>query len=61
MIIAMAVGGYRYNPNAKKSKITQEIVHDADKLGITIDPDTVRKWLKESAEHIPFDDYFDEL
>lgn len=53
MVITMATTGYRYDPKDKKSGTTGEIVNDAESLGINIDADTVRKWLKESAQLLP--------
>lgn len=53
MVITMATTGYRYDPKEKKSGTTGEIVNDAESLGINIDADTVRKWLKKSAQLLP--------
>lgn len=50
MVITMAVYGYKYDPKAKKSHVPADIVSDAELLNLTIDSDTVRKWLKEAAE-----------
>jgi hypothetical protein len=49
MIIAMAINGYAFDPHEKKSVIPVGIVEDVDRLGLSIDADTVRKWLKEAA------------
>ncbi|MDZ7655710.1 MAG: hypothetical protein U0997_07170 [Sulfurimicrobium sp.] len=58
IIIGMAVCGYRYDPNDKKpSEITGEkagsIHADLGKLGISVDVDTIRKYLKEAKELLP--------
>lgn len=53
MVITMAVKGYSYNPQQKKSTATQEIADDAASVGLTIDPDTVRKWLQQGAAILP--------
>lgn len=53
MVIAMAMKGYSYNQKDKKSGVPGEIVDDAAALGLAIDADTVRKWLKESAQLLP--------
>lgn len=53
MIITMAKVGYGYDPKDLKSKITSEIVKDAESLGLSIDMGTVRKWLKKGAELLP--------
>jgi len=49
MVITMAIKGYSYNPNDKKSNVTNEIVEDACGLGLSINIDTVRKYLKAGA------------
>jgi hypothetical protein len=53
LIIGMAVKGYSYNPNTSRSPTAQEISDDLAMLGISVDPDTVRKWLREAAELLP--------
>jgi len=55
MIIGMAVSGYCYDPTATRSSTPKEIVDDLDLRGISIDVDTVRKWLKEASELLPQD------
>ncbi len=53
LIIGMAVAGYSYNPRAKRNDATADIVDDLDRLGIHLDSDTVRKWLKEGRALLP--------
>ena len=53
LVIAMSIGGYGYDPNAKRSPIPQQIADDLVGQGISMDVDTVRKWLKEAAEFLP--------
>lgn len=53
IIISMAVDGYGYDPNQTKSPTAAEIQKASEKLGISIDVDTVRKWLKKSADFFP--------
>lgn len=53
IIIGMAIGGYGYNPQEKRSEIPRQIVEDIERSGLSIDVDTVRKWLRESAEILP--------
>ncbi|MCB9983642.1 MAG: hypothetical protein H6861_08245 [Rhodospirillales bacterium] len=55
MIIGMAVKGYQYDPKAKRSPTAGEIVSDLQLLGISLDEDTARKWLKEAAHQFPPD------
>jgi hypothetical protein len=53
LIIAMAIRGYVYDPKAKRSDKVSEIVADVDSVGLSLDDDTVRKWLREAAELLP--------
>jgi len=53
MVIAMAVCGYKYDPSAERSKIPQEIADDLEKSGLSLDVDTVRKYLKAAAVLLP--------
>lgn len=53
LVISMAVKGYRYDPRASKSPIPTEIAADAEQVGLSIDADTVRKWLKQGGELLP--------
>jgi len=53
LIIAMAMKGYAYKPGAARSDIPADITNDVHALGLTIDQDTVRKWLKEASEVLP--------
>ena len=52
LVIGMAVKGYSYDPAASKNSATKEIVDDLADLGIGIDPDTVRKYLKEAERTV---------
>ena len=53
LIIGMAIKGYSYNPGAERSSIPKEIGSDLDLLGIGMDPDTVRKYLREGTVLLP--------
>jgi hypothetical protein len=53
LIIGMAVKGYCYNPDAERSDKINDIVHDLDCVGVSLDDDTVRKWLREAAGLLP--------
>ncbi len=53
MAIGMAIKGYGYNPSAKRNNTTTEIKQDLESLGIQLDEDTIRKWLKEASEILP--------
>jgi hypothetical protein len=52
LVIGMAVGGYGYDRSAK-SKIPGQIASDLDELGLRLDVDTVRKFLKQGLELVP--------
>lgn len=53
LIIGMGVKKYRYDAAAARSATATNIADDMHNLGIDIDVDTVRKWLKEAAEELP--------
>lgn len=53
LVIGLAVGGYAFDPNAGKSAVPPEIAADLEKLGIALDADTVRKYLREGATLLP--------
>ena len=53
LVAVLAATGYGYDPTQKKSPIPAQIQNDADLLDISLDVDTIRKWLKESSEYLP--------
>jgi hypothetical protein len=53
LVAAMASGGYGHIPNKEKSPTVTTIHEDLLKNGLTLDEDTIRKYLKEAAEFIP--------
>lgn len=55
MVLGMAIDSYGYDPMAKKNEATKQIVDDLAKLAISIDPDTVRKYLKEAANTVAYE------
>lgn len=55
LIIGMAVKGYSYDPKMARSPTAKEIADDFAEIGLSIDEDTVRKWLKKAAEILPGD------
>jgi hypothetical protein len=55
LVIGMAVKGYSFQPRAARSHVPSEIAGDLEQLGIRLDVDTVRKYLKEGAELLPPD------
>jgi hypothetical protein len=50
LVIGMAVGGYGYVPTESRSPQPSAIASDLAKCGVSLDVDTIRKWLREAAE-----------
>jgi hypothetical protein len=53
LVIGMAMAYHGYDPQAAKSEVPNLIVADLDKLGLSIDVGTVRKYLKQGLELVP--------
>lgn len=53
IIIAMAKKHYRFDPKASKSTATGNIRQAIEDCGLSLDEETIRKHLKESAELLP--------
>jgi hypothetical protein len=53
LVVGMAVAGYRYDPKAERSAQVTEIANDLESVGVPLDADTVRKWLRAAAELLP--------
>lgn len=53
LIIGMAVKKYRHDAATTRSSTATNIANDLHELGIDIDVDTVRKWLREAAGELP--------
>ena len=53
LIIGMAIKGYTYDPKAGRTGIVREIASDLEQLGISLDDDTIRKYLSEAKELLP--------
>ena len=49
LVIGMAVRGYGYDPSAARSPIPAEVSRELAALGLSMDDDTARKYLKEAA------------
>ncbi len=52
LIIGMAIDGYGYDPEARKSPIPKELSDTLSSWGIDISDDTIRKWLKLAFQHV---------
>jgi hypothetical protein len=55
LIIGMAVGGYGFDPKAGRSTQMKQICDDVISTGLSLDEDTVRKWVREAAGLLPTD------
>ncbi|SDF12853.1 hypothetical protein SAMN05660686_00368 [Thalassobaculum litoreum DSM 18839] len=53
LVIGMAVGGYGLDPVASRSNATSEIASDIQRVGLSLDEDTVRKYLREARALLP--------
>lgn len=54
LVIGMAISAYRYEPRDRRSAVIPEIANDVRALGMSMDDDTVRKYVYEAAEsHLP--------
>lgn len=53
LVIGMAVAGYSYDPRQTRSRTTKEIADDLRIRGISLDEDTVRKYLAQAKEFLP--------
>ena len=53
IILGMAIKGYAYDPQAKKNTAVSEIAGDIQQLGLSVDQDTIRKWLQEAIALLP--------
>ncbi len=53
MIVGMAIDGYGFDPAANRSPVPKEISDILAEKGMSLDADTVRRWLKEGAEILP--------
>jgi hypothetical protein len=53
LILGMAIRGYSYDPMASRNGAIGDICGDLAHLGLPLDPDTIRKWLREAAELLP--------
>ncbi len=54
LVLGMAIDGYGYDPKESKSPLAKELVDRLAALGIAIDEDTVRRWLREAAQEVTY-------
>lgn len=55
LVIGMAIDGYGHNPGASRTPTAKDIASGLLTHGISIDEDTVRKWLSRAKEFLPAD------
>lgn len=53
LVIGMAKDAYGYDPLASRSPVPKEISDILAQRGMPLDPDTVRRWLKEAGKFLP--------
>ncbi|MDO9334872.1 MAG: hypothetical protein Q7T61_00590 [Caulobacter sp.] len=53
LVIGMAVGAYSYDPKAGRSPTVSEIADDLARAGVSLDADTVRKYVTEAKQYLP--------
>jgi hypothetical protein len=53
LVIGMAIKGYVYDPAAPRNASTREIATDLRLAGLSVDEDTIRKYLTEAKELLP--------
>lgn len=53
LVIGMAMGGYGFNPTMARNSATADIETDLTTRGISLDADTIRKYLNEAKALLP--------
>lgn len=53
LVIGMAIKGYGHDPVASRTGTAREIASDLQLTGLTLDEDTIRKYLAEAREQLP--------
>ena len=55
LLTAIAIEEYGYDPASRRSPIPREIQDIADRLGLSVSQDTIRKYLQIGAKYLPKD------
>lgn len=55
LVIGMAIGGYAFDPTAKRSDTVPDIRNDLERCGLSLDEQTIRRYLREGVEMLPRD------
>jgi len=53
LIAAMSCEQYGFDPEKSRNPATSSILHDIETVGLTMDSNTIRKWLKEAVALVP--------
>ena len=53
ILLGLTLTNYEYNPNASRNSTAREIASDLELQGLSVDEDTIRKWLNQSKEYLP--------
>ena len=53
LIAAMSCEQYAFDPSALRSSTFSRIAEDLDAVGLSLDPKTIRRWVKQAAELVP--------
>lgn len=55
ILLGLALTNYTFDPHASRNSTSREITDDLRLHGLSVDEDTVRKWLSEAKEYLPDD------
>tara|TARA_Y100000815_G_scaffold274481_1_gene308739 strand:- start:41456 stop:42442 length:987 start_codon:yes stop_codon:yes gene_type:complete len=53
LVIGMAIKGYGHNPDAARTSTSREISSDLQLIGLSLDEDTIRRYLTEAKDLLP--------
>jgi hypothetical protein len=56
LVIGMAKGGYRFDPQPARSRTTKKIADDLLNAGVSLDEATILKHLRRASELLPAED-----
>ena len=54
IVLGLALATYNHDPKAKRTDTATQVVSDLGRFGITINDDTVRKYLKEAEGSVTY-------
>lgn len=54
LVIGLVAATYGYDPQRARTPIAREIEGDLDRVGISLDEDTIRKWLIKAADEFGY-------